>query len=791
MMSKRINIIAIAAMMAMALNGYAVDKYFWDASGDHLWGTASNWADNDGTTLLGLPGSGDIVKHVKTPNNTLLVNGAAEVLDLLIAHNSEASVSVTNSGVLNIYNELKLGTFGSSKGRFKVDGGTVIVHNNVIAGVNSTGPSTLEINAGNLFVTNNIWIGNYASSAAENLFTITGGSSESGSKTVIGRLSPGKLEMSGGTLISTNSAFQIGETGGSGVVNLSGGQIVATVIDVDRGGGGGDINLLGGTLEILGGYASAVEMVNAANMHFEGGVLQWKGNRLDSITNLVDGGSITWTNGMTNMLTSAWEYSWTNGPSILYADYNDAVSGFSTVWAYNTNTIVPPPPLPPDLDGPTTNVFNNGSGDGLYITSNNWDIGTVPTSVDWAKHTGQGGVCEIASQVEALDMLVANNATATVSVVTGGSLTVSNILELGSSGSAGVGVLSVDGGSVNVVNDLYVGRFGTGRNGIGELIDDDITVGNRTFIGGNNTGSTGTLSIAGGTYDNEANLFVGQAGNGTLNMNGGVLQLDTTGVVFNPLRVGSGTGNGTINLNGGTIYTGGVEMDWNQTDAGTSTINLNAGLLQNEGGFLAALRMGDDAQMVFDKGTYRWNGDRIANFTALVDGGFISWSNGMTNMLSESWDASWTNGTSILYADVDSGYTTVWAFDTTSVAGYDSFASLYDLQEGAAGDDDKDGLSNLGEYAINGNPTNAAEKGVTGISTDGSVFTYVHAKLADDSSVTYRLIDTVDLVGGTLTTNGYVSQVEGPVVGDYLTVTNNYDMTGKPVQFIELEIEQQ
>ena len=121
---------------------------------------------------------------------------------------------------------------------------------------------------------------------------------------------------------------------------------------------------------------------------------------------------------------------------------------------------------------------------------------------------------------------------------------------------------------------------------------------------------------------------------------------------------------------------------------------------------------------------------------------------------------------------------------------YELWEEEYGLQEGAEGDDDKDNVSNLAEYAINGNPTNAADTGQTGISNDGSTFTYVHAKHATDNSLVYRLIDTTDLVNGTPGTNGYVSQVDGPVDGDYLTVTNNYDMTGKPVLFVELEVEQ-
>ncbi|VGO20677.1 autotransporter outer membrane beta-barrel domain-containing protein [Pontiella sulfatireligans] len=795
-MKKHTMILSLAALMVASMNGHAVDKFFWDASGDHLWGTASNWADTTGTTLLPVPDATDVVKHVKTPDNPLLVNGAAVVKDLLIAHNNETSVSVISNGVLNVAQDLKFGTFGAAKGKFSVDGGEVRVARNIIVGATSTGVSTLEVNSGSLTVTNALWLGNNAASTVENLFSMTGGSYESLANTVIGRNSPGKLEMSGGTLIATNSAFQVGEAGGAGTVNLSGGTIKATVIDIDRGAGGGDVNLLGGTLEVLGGYASAVEMVNAAQMHFEGGALQWKGDRLDSITNFVDGGSITWTNGMTNMLTGAWEYSWTNGESILYADYNDAVPGFSTVWAYNTATIVPPPQLPPDLDGPTTNVFNNLSGDGLYTTSNNWDILTVPTSVDLAKHDSIGGVLTVPSQVQALDMEISHNSTATVSVVTGGSLTVSNTMVLGSAGTTGVGVLSVDGGSVNVVNDLYFGRFGTGRNGICELIDGDITVGNKTYIGGNNAGSTGTLSIVNGTYDNEHETFlVGLTGNGTLNMNGGTLTLDIANSIWNPLRVGTGSGNGTVNLNGGEIFTGGMIVGQAAPDAGVETINLFGGTLQVEGGFGSAVQLQDDAKIHIEGGTFRWKGDRIADVTGFVTNGLVIWSDGMTNMLTESWDTSWTNGTSILYADFGDalgGYTTVWAFDTTSLpAGYDSFALQYNLLEGAEGDDDDDGLSNLGEYAINGNPTNAADTGQTGLSNDGSTFSYVHAKLANDSSVLYQLIDTTDLVNGTPGTNGYVSQVNGPVIDDYLTVTNNYDMTGKNKQFIELEIERQ
>ncbi|VGO20678.1 PEP-CTERM sorting domain-containing protein [Pontiella sulfatireligans] len=310
----------------------------------------------------------------------------------------------------------------------------------------------------------------------------------------------------------------------------------------------------------------------------------------------------------------------------------------------------------------TTNTFNNGGGDGFWSTPANW-IGGLPTASDWAKHTSKGVVLTVDSAAYAADVDVSHNSTATISVVTGGSLTVGDRMDVGNAGTTGTGKLVVDGGAVNVGNTMTFGRFGS-RHGIGELNSGSITVGGTSTIGGNNATASGELSISGGNYINTSGIFnVGLSGEGTLNMNGGVLQLqEDTGVVWNALRIGSGSGNGTLNLNGGTILTGGMLMD--QNAAGTATLNLLGGTLQVEGAFAAAVGMQDDAQMAFDEGTFIWKGNQVNGFTDLVDGGFVSWENGMDAMLTDNWDASWTNGTSVLYADyndANAGYTTVWA----------------------------------------------------------------------------------------------------------------------------------
>jgi hypothetical protein len=124
---------------------------------------------------------------------------------------------------------------------------------------------------------------------------------------------------------------------------------------------------------------------------------------------------------------------------------------------------------------------------------------------------------------------------------------------------------------------------------------------------------------------------------------------------------------------------------------------------------------------------------------------------------------------------------------------YDDWAALWlpaDVSD-PAGDNDNDLLTNLGEYALNGNPTNSSDRGMTESLIDGSMFKYVHAQLVNDTNVIYRLIDSLDLVfNGSAATNNWDSQSMGPVSGDYRMVTNGYN-TVESAKFIELEIEQQ
>ncbi|MCF7864265.1 MAG: hypothetical protein K9L89_05705 [Kiritimatiellales bacterium] len=129
------------------------------------------------------------------------------------------------------------------------------------------------------------------------------------------------------------------------------------------------------------------------------------------------------------------------------------------------------------------------------------------------------------------------------------------------------------------------------------------------------------------------------------------------------------------------------------------------------------------------------------------------------------------------------------------VVGYDAWAGGWGFDIGAATNDyDGDGLSNIYEYGLGGNPTNGLDQGTA--PTFGTVnvggtnyFGYIYPQLSDpDSGLTYSLALTTDLVYPTWATNsGYI--VTGTnFVGPLDFVTNVTD-TVSSQKFIKLIIE--
>ena len=109
-------------------------------------------------------------------------------------------------------------------------------------------------------------------------------------------------------------------------------------------------------------------------------------------------------------------------------------------------------------------------------------------------------------------------------------------------------------------------------------------------------------------------------------------------------------------------------------------------------------------------------------------------------------------------------------------------------------DDDGDGLDNLTEYGLGGDPTNALDRGyATATLTDGVAMNYVYPMLsASNRGIAYSLETTDNLITGTWTNSDY--SVSGTNENGYASgfdaVTNQLSTTVKDKQFIRLKIEE-
>jgi len=136
------------------------------------------------------------------------------------------------------------------------------------------------------------------------------------------------------------------------------------------------------------------------------------------------------------------------------------------------------------------------------------------------------------------------------------------------SGSTGYGELNMsgDGSSVTVTGDLSVGESGTGVLGV-----TDGALSNATGYIGHQAGSTGSATVFSGTWANASSLYVGYAGNGTLNLTGdGVVSVGSGTLVL----ANSAASNGTLNLGAGDTV-GTLQASTVSGGSGTATVNFN------------------------------------------------------------------------------------------------------------------------------------------------------------------------------------------------------------------------
>jgi hypothetical protein len=149
------------------------------------------------------------------------------------------------------------------------------------------------------------------------------------------------------------------------------------------------------------------------------------------------------------------------------------------------------------------------------------------------------------------------------------------------------------------------------------------------------------------------------------------------------------------------------------------------------------------------------------------------------NNLLNSTRFSGTGILTVLTGDTDSIYT-IWLADFPTLGTQTNFAD----------DFEPDGLDNLLEYALGGNPTNDDAAAVLAASTDAGWLSLVYGRRIDATSrgLTYTVLTGTNLVNGSIS-NVVPDHGVSPVTNGFETVTNRISTAMGDQAFMKLEVQ--
>jgi hypothetical protein len=124
---------------------------------------------------------------------------------------------------------------------------------------------------------------------------------------------------------------------------------------------------------------------------------------------------------------------------------------------------------------------------------------------------------------------------------------------------------------------------------------------------------------------------------------------------------------------------------------------------------------------------------------------------------------------------------------------YDYWVIQNALTQGPTGDDDGDGLSNLYEFGLGGNPANAADHGIAPtlmLKSEGasSWCEFAHAQRSDPNSGLLYHVQVSDNLTSWANAS-YIEISRAPLANSMLSVTKRIEVESKPRQFLRLLIE--
>ncbi|MDF7807413.1 hypothetical protein P4E94_08185 [Pontiellaceae bacterium B12219] len=351
-------------------------------------------------------------------------------------------------------------------------------------------------------------------------------------------------------------------------------------------------------------------------------------------------------------------------------------------------------------------------------------------------------------------------------------------------------------GSVRVMGGLLeCGTLNVGAEGNGSMTLDDGTV--RVLSGGITLGklnSNGLLIMNGGSLTTIGSpLNIGHTdSSGTLQMNSGSVTVDGS------ITLGAASRSfGQINLSGGSITANQLAIGVAESSSGEC--NLLNGELQILGTSDASFQLANGT-VLLEKALLQWGNPNVTEaITNMAASGRLSWTNGLAagTYSTNGYDGRIVNDTATLYWDnLDNGsqfgQSVIWVEQLPEATLYDRWLAEFELSGSSAAllaDPDADGLDNLTEYALGGNPTHSNDAAILPyFAVDEYEYVYRRRSDAAVRGLNYYLETSTNLVAGGWTTNGTVTVGISESADGFGHVTNYVFAADLPALFVSLRI---
>ncbi len=527
----------------------------------------------------------------------------------------ETTVSGTGSSLSSV--GLIVGWSGSGQGTLNISNNGVVNNNGRQVSIGRDHANTVGII--------NIASGGVLNSSQDTLIghngygtvNLTGGTlNNTGGWVYVGTEGPshGTVNMGAGSTVAVSGQLLVGNNGGQGVFNQTGGTTnVAQEFNLGRTGGHGTLNLSGGTFNVNGWTTMGKDggsgdgTINVSNTGVFNHAPSGSGDFL-----------IGWTNGSSGAVNvtagGTINYNWWVRAGIDPGSTGSIlVSGAGSTFNMNTGRVYIGERGSGTLTVSAGGKFLQTSGDQFNVGGN--DNSSTGDGFGTLTVTGAGSLVSTNNFIRAgFGNTGSSPAVGNIVVNTGGTISSGGWIGVGHDG--GDGTLNMNNGTLTTGNELYVGIDDNGHTrqttGLANVLGGSTVDIGSLYIGRN--GGAGTFNLNGGTVTvhREAKIGNGGIGSGgsqtigTLNVIGAgsnVAAFTDGGNDF--FRVGVAGGKGVVKITaGGTLttnagwftlgendnsvgtalvsgtgsflHTNGLIVGWNQSGIGTLTIDHNA-----------------------------------------------------------------------------------------------------------------------------------------------------------------------------------------------------------------------